>query len=92
MLVVNVGKLTFYNLKQIVTTERDKLEIDTLKHIGLEILGRCGGLPLAIKVIGGLLRQRDVNIVEWEKVLNNPAWSIDGMPEELHHAIHLSCD
>lgn len=78
--------------KQIVATERDKLEIETLKHIGLEILGRCGGLPLAIKVIGGLLRQRDMNIVEWERVLNNRAWSIVGMPEELHHAIYLSYD
>ncbi|TVU31132.1 hypothetical protein EJB05_22803 [Eragrostis curvula] len=78
--------------KQVVATERDMIEIETLKHIGFEILGRCGGLPLAIKVIGGLLRQRDMNIVEWERVLNNPAWSIGGMPDELNHAIYLSYD
>lgn len=77
--------------KQVVATERDELHIDTLKNIGLAILGRCGGLPLAIKVIG-LLRQRCMNMVEWERILNNPAWSIDGMPEELNHAIYLSYD
>ncbi|XP_066336682.1 putative disease resistance RPP13-like protein 1 [Miscanthus floridulus] len=78
--------------KEVIATERDQLEIDTLKDIGSNILGRCGGLPLAIKVIGGLLRQRSINIVEWERVLDNPAWSIDGMPEELNHALYLSYD
>lgn len=38
------------------------------------------------------MRQRSMNIVEWERVLNNPAWSLDGMPEELNHAIYLSYD
>ncbi|WVZ53267.1 hypothetical protein U9M48_004235, partial [Paspalum notatum var. saurae] len=78
--------------KEVIANERDKLEIDALENIGMEILGRCGGLPLAIKVIGGLLRHRRMNIVEWEMVLNNPSWSIDAMPEELNHAIYLSYD
>ncbi|KAL6843170.1 hypothetical protein ACP4OV_026883 [Aristida adscensionis] len=70
--------------------QRESLEVDNLKDIGFEILDRCGGLPLAIKVIGGLLRQRDMNIVEWERVLNNPVWSTVGLPEDLSYAVYLS--
>lgn len=41
-----------------------------LEETGKAIVGKCGGLPLAIVVLGGLLsRKRNLN--EWERVLNN---------------------
>jgi Leucine-rich repeat (LRR) protein len=54
------------------------------------ILERCDGLPLAIKVIGGLLSTKYPSESEWKAVLNNPAWSVDGLPQELDNRLYLS--
>uniref|UniRef100_A0ACD5Z8Y0 Uncharacterized protein n=1 Tax=Avena sativa TaxID=4498 RepID=A0ACD5Z8Y0_AVESA len=61
-----------------------------LKDIGLQILAKCDGLPLAVKVMGGLLCQKDKTHREWEMVLDDSIWSVSEMPEELNHAIYLS--
>ncbi|XP_027169325.1 disease susceptibility protein LOV1-like [Coffea eugenioides] len=42
-----------------------------LEEVGREIARRCGGLPLAITVIGGLLLGKNKSNTEWENVLNN---------------------
>ncbi|XP_021895134.1 disease resistance RPP13-like protein 4 [Carica papaya] len=44
---------------------------DQLKQIGMEILQKCKGLPLAIKAIGGLLASKGFYPIEWENVNNN---------------------
>ncbi|CAD6255505.1 unnamed protein product [Miscanthus lutarioriparius] len=64
--------------------------IDPLKTIGMEILENCDGLPLAIKMIGGLLSTRYPSEHEWKSVLNKPAWSLTGLPPELDNRIYLS--
>jgi hypothetical protein len=64
--------------------------IDQLKTIGLEILENCDGLPLEIKVIGGLLSTRYPSEHEWKSVLNKPAWSLTRLPPELDNRLYLS--
>ncbi|XP_047080862.1 putative disease resistance protein RGA1 [Lolium rigidum] len=76
--------------KQIVSCETDGHEIDTLKDIGLQIVAKCDGLPLAIKVLGGLLCQKEKKHHEWKMVLDDSVWSDNEMPEELNHAVYLS--
>ncbi|KAI4979043.1 hypothetical protein ZWY2020_015796 [Hordeum vulgare] len=76
--------------KQIISSQIDEREIDMIKDIGVQILAKCDGLPLAVKVMGGLLCQKDKNRREWEMVLDDSIWSISGMPEELNHAVYLS--
>ncbi|KAF8747836.1 hypothetical protein HU200_013145 [Digitaria exilis] len=56
----------------------------------MKIINKCGGLPLAIKVMGGLLSTRSQIEREWEAVLNHRAWSISGLPDELDSRIYLS--
>ncbi|KAM0908741.1 hypothetical protein ACQ4PT_015230 [Festuca glaucescens] len=41
---------------------------DMLREVSYEILKKCGGLPLAITSISGLLARGPVNKQEWEKV------------------------
>ncbi|KAM0841705.1 hypothetical protein ACQ4PT_058844 [Festuca glaucescens] len=76
--------------KQVLTTEKSEHAIDMLKDIGLQIIAKCDGLPLAVKVMGGLLCQREKERRDWEKVLNDTTWSASQMPEELNYALYLS--
>ncbi|VAI42205.1 unnamed protein product [Triticum turgidum subsp. durum] len=76
--------------KQIILSETDEREIDMLKEIGVQIVAKCDGLPLAVKVMGGLLCQKDKKHREWEMVLDDSVWSNSGLPEELNHAVYLS--
>jgi hypothetical protein len=46
-----------------------------LEVIGRKIIKKCGGLPLAVKTIGALLRSKpDVN--EWNKILRSELWDL----------------
>ncbi|KAJ3680265.1 hypothetical protein LUZ60_016543 [Juncus effusus] len=65
-------------------------EMIHLRDVGMEIVKKCDGLPLAIKVIGGLLAMKDKVRREWEKVLQSNAWFTDEIPEELHRALYIS--
>lgn len=47
-----------------------------LVQIGQAIVARCGGLPLAIVVLGGLLSIKDCDSRSWLKVLENVVWQL----------------
>jgi hypothetical protein len=70
--------------------ENDECEVDRLKDIGMKIVNKCDGLPLAIKVLGGYLlnisRTRDA----WINVCNHFAWSTPRINEDIHNAVILS--
>ena len=56
----------------------------------MKIISKCGGLPLAIKVMGGLLSTKPRREGDWEAVLKHHARSVAGLPKELDNAIYLS--
>ncbi|PNT62891.1 hypothetical protein BRADI_4g09271v3 [Brachypodium distachyon] len=74
----------------VLSNEIDEDHINTLKDIGLKIIEKCGGLPLAVKVMGGLLCQTEMLRRDWEQVVDDSKWSITEMPQELNHAVYLS--
>ncbi|KAH9689183.1 hypothetical protein KPL70_015409 [Citrus sinensis] len=46
---------------------------ENLKKIGREIVGKCKGLPLAVKTIGSLLRSKNTE-EEWQNILKSEIW------------------
>ncbi|KAJ1377562.1 P-loop containing nucleoside triphosphate hydrolase [Sesbania bispinosa] len=50
-------------------------EYQSLEAIGKKIAKRCGGLPIAAKTLGGLLRSK-VDAKEWTAILNSNIWEL----------------
>ncbi|URD74698.1 NB-ARC domain [Musa troglodytarum] len=75
--------------KATMNAEEEK-DAQDLKDTGMKIVEKCGGLPLAIKTIGGVLRTRGLNRSAWEEVLRSAAWSRTGLPIGVHGALYLS--
>ncbi|XP_020575067.1 putative disease resistance protein RGA3 [Phalaenopsis equestris] len=75
-----------------VFVEGEEREIGMLIDLGVQIVIKCSGLPLAIKAIAGVLAKKEKSRREWEKVLRNDAWSMRNLPEELRGALYLSYD
>ncbi|CAL4907596.1 unnamed protein product [Urochloa decumbens] len=65
-------------------------EIRSLRDLGMEIVAKCGFLPLTIKVIGGLLTTKRTTKAEWQRILVSDAWSTAELPDEFKGAIFLS--
>nr|XP_019709573.1 putative disease resistance protein RGA4 [Elaeis guineensis] len=76
--------------KNVFGDDDEEEEISGLKEIGIKIVEKCDGLPLAVKVIAGVLRSMDRNTIEWNKVLESDAWSMSQLHEELPGALFLS--
>ncbi|CAL4943810.1 unnamed protein product [Urochloa decumbens] len=71
-------------LKKVVFNDGDKSEIAGLE----DIVRRCDGLPLAVKVVGGLLLSKSRTRGAWMDILGHSAWSL--MSDNLNNAVFLS--
>ena len=45
-----------------------------LKELGEQMAAKCGGLPLALVVMGGLLSQKQRSIADWQRVSESMVW------------------
>ncbi|KAL5548644.1 hypothetical protein UlMin_003875 [Ulmus minor] len=63
-----------------------------LKEIGLEVVKRCKGLPLAVKSVAGLLRST-TNPEKWREILDGDIWQLqfqDNLKNKIVPALWLS--
>uniref|UniRef100_A0A199UAF2 Disease resistance RPP13-like protein 1 n=1 Tax=Manihot esculenta TaxID=3983 RepID=A0A199UAF2_MANES len=60
-----------------------------LKQMGEEIVKRCGGLPLAAKALGGILRGKP-NPDLWKEVLRNEIWELPDDKSNILPALRVS--
>ncbi|KAK8444420.1 hypothetical protein SEVIR_9G133300v4 [Setaria viridis] len=56
----------------------------------MEIVERCDCLPLAVKVLGGLLRGKSRTRDAWTDVSSHGTWSTIGINEDINKAVYLS--
>ncbi|XP_034680567.1 disease resistance protein RGA2-like isoform X1 [Vitis riparia] len=69
---------------------RRREEVEELENIGRKIADKCRGLPLAAKVLGGLMRLKGDKEEDWESILNNEIWQLDVIEERLSPYLLLS--
>lgn len=72
-----------------VWDNREKDDISRFKEIGTKLVQKCDGLPLAIKVLAGVLRSKR-NTMDWERVLRSDIWKIKEFEEEVQGVLYLS--
>ena len=64
-------------------------EYPNLESIGKKILDKCGGLPLAVKSMGQLLR-RNFSQHEWIKILETNMWRLSDAEHSINSVLRLS--
>nr|GLL30467.1 uncharacterized protein LOC109184430 [Ipomoea trifida] len=81
-------------LSKIAFSGRTKDASEKLKEIGQKVAQKCKGLPLAVKVMGSLLRNKDTE-EEWQNVLSkldSKFWGLDEVETHLFPHLYLSYD
>ncbi|PNT62966.1 hypothetical protein BRADI_4g10051v3 [Brachypodium distachyon] len=71
---------------------KEEKDVENLQNIWMDIVRKCGGLPLAIKVTASVLATKEKTENEWRKVLDRGAWSMGNLPAELRGSLYLSYD
>ncbi|XP_058784899.1 putative disease resistance RPP13-like protein 1 [Vicia villosa] len=64
-------------------------EYPSLESIGKKIVNKCGGLPLAVKTMGQLLRKK-FSQHEWIKILETDMWCLSDVDNNINPVLRLS--
>ncbi|XP_042467161.1 putative disease resistance protein RGA3 [Zingiber officinale] len=77
-------------IRKIVFGDGEDQIISELKEVGMEIVRKCDGLPLAIKVIAGVLFRKERTKREWKNVIESDLWFMKENENEVSKALYLS--
>ncbi|XP_058784771.1 putative disease resistance RPP13-like protein 1 [Vicia villosa] len=69
--------------------DRNASDYPDLESIGKMIVDKCGGLPLAVKTMGNLLRKK-FSKSEWEKILKTDMWCLSERDSNINPVLRLS--
>ncbi|XP_058103497.1 putative disease resistance protein At1g50180 [Magnolia sinica] len=61
-----------------------------LEEVGKSIVSKCGGLPITIVVLGGLLSRKEKLPNEWAKVLKSVSWQLREGENQISRILALS--
>nr|XP_010914606.2 putative disease resistance protein RGA3 [Elaeis guineensis] len=75
---------------KMVFEEGDEQDMHVLSDVGMRIVEKCDGLPLALRTVGGVLQTKEKRQSEWVKVLSSPAWSFTKLPNGEMGPLYLS--
>nr|GMD10949.1 putative disease resistance protein RGA3 [Ipomoea batatas] len=78
-------------LSRIAFSARTEEASEKLKEIGQKIAQKCKGLPLAITVMGSLLRYKYTE-KEWQDVFDSKIWEMKEVETDLFPHLYLSYD
>ncbi|XVF86759.1 hypothetical protein PTKIN_Ptkin18bG0068600 [Pterospermum kingtungense] len=89
----HLGKLTEVEcwslFSHIAFSLRSDRERESLVDIGKQVSGKCKGLPLAAKTLGGLLRFKRSR-EQWQRILDSHMWELDEAEKGLFSPLMLS--
>ncbi|XP_052166696.1 disease resistance protein RGA2-like [Oryza glaberrima] len=91
-----VNKLSFPDCWSLLCSSAclDEQDCDALTDIGITIIQKCNKVPLAIKVLGGLLGTKNPRREEWQEVISeSEGWTLENVPdgmEEICLPIYLA--
>ncbi|KAG6499823.1 hypothetical protein ZIOFF_039616 [Zingiber officinale] len=77
--------------KRVTLGGADKSLQPHLEDLGRKIVDKCKGLPLAVKVLGGALRNNE-DIDSWEDFLQNEMWESEETNKGVLPALKISYD
>jgi hypothetical protein len=83
------GEDSWHLFQQLAFGMRRKEEWAHLKAIGESIVKKCGGVPLAIKALGNLMRLKD-NEDQWIAVKESEIWDLREEASKILPALRLS--
>ncbi|XP_065870850.1 disease resistance protein RGA2-like isoform X2 [Euphorbia lathyris] len=73
----------------IAFSRKSSQERANLEKIGRETVGKCRGLPLAVRTIAGLL-QFKLSSLEWQSVLDSELWELEEVKRDVLAPLWLS--
>jgi hypothetical protein len=62
----------------------ENLYENTLRNIGILITQKCNKLPMALKIIGAVLRTKEQTQEAWKRVYESEGWSLQNPRDDVH--------